>query len=207
MCLTQVGFRVWCKRKLTLLLNRDIVLLKMFTFFLPHVAFGTACSCILLYDWHVHVLLSNRENMFMAAWKQIPSTPFLPFRLHSGSPRCFLELQASGLSHLWHQALSTALHIQISCILCRGGLCYWGMHVKRHWRPLNSRLLIHCHIMDHLGQKEPEKMMHVLKFTTFPEMCRIDPGQWTTLIFSDKCLFNLDSLLSRNMWLSRFLCG
>lgn len=59
--------------------------------------------------------------MFMEAWKQIPSTPFLPFRLHSGSSRCVLELQASGLSHLWHQGLSTALHIQISCILCRGG--------------------------------------------------------------------------------------
>lgn len=27
--------------------------------------------------------------------------------------------------------------------------------MKRHWRPVNSRLLIRCHIMDHLGHKEP----------------------------------------------------
>lgn len=85
---------------------------------------------------------------------------FLRVRLHWGAPRCVLELKLSGLSHLWHQGLSSALHVQISCILCRGGggggqLCCWGMHVKRHWRPVNSRLLIRCNIMDHLGHKEP----------------------------------------------------
>jgi len=87
-----------------------------------------------------------------------------------------------------------------------GGLCCRGMQLKRLWRPLNSRLLIHCHIMDHLGQKEPEKMMHVLKFTAFPEMCGTDLGQNTMLIFSNQCLFNLDSLLGKNMQRCSFLC-
>lgn len=111
-----------------------------------------------------------------------------------------------GVTIVWiesSQGLSTALHIQISCILCRGGqLYYWGMHVKRHWRPLNSRLLIRCHIMVHLGQKEPEKIMPVLRFTTFSEVCGIHPSQRTVLIFSSKCLFNLDGLFSSNAELS-----
>lgn len=32
MCLTQVGFRVWCKRKLTLLLNKDSVVENVYIF-------------------------------------------------------------------------------------------------------------------------------------------------------------------------------
>lgn len=144
----------------------------------------------------------------METWKHIPSTPFLPFLLLSGSLRCVLELQASGLSHLWHQGPSAALHLQISCILCRrgagGGLCYWGMHVKRHWRLLNSRVLIHCHIMDHLGQKEPEKMMHVLKFTTFPK------SVWNRSRPADNAHFLLTNVFlifpsCRNVRLSIFL--
>lgn len=51
--------------------------------------------------------------------------------------------------------------------------------------------------MDHWGQKEAEKKMRTLKFTAFPEVCGIDPGQQTMLIFSDKCLFNTDGLFSR----------
>lgn len=33
------------------------------------------------------------------------------------------------------------------------------------------------------GAKRTRKMMHVLKFTTFPEMCAIDPGQRKALLF------------------------
>lgn len=39
--------------------------------------------------------------------------------------------------------------------------------------------------------------MHALKFTAFPEVCGIDPGKQTMLIFSDKCLFNTDGLFGR----------
>lgn len=53
--------------------------------------------------------------------------------------------------------------------------------------------------MDHLGHKEPggKILMHVLRFTAFPEVCVEQiRAQQTMLIFSSKCLFNLDSLLS-----------
>jgi len=62
-----------------------------------------------------------------------------------------------------------ALHIQISCIPCReGGRGALPLrHVKRHLGPLISRLPLHCHITDHLGQQEPGKMMHALSFTAF----------------------------------------
>lgn len=78
-------------------------------------------------------------------------SPFRISKLRFGPTRLWIESSLTS-------GLSAALHIQISCILCRGGgLHCWGMHVKRHRRPLNSRLLIHCHIMDHLGKKEAEK--------------------------------------------------
>lgn len=128
------------------------------------------------------------------------------------SPPFTISMMCFGVTSLWIESSLTsgAEHSSADLNLLypvQGGLCYWGMHVKRHWRPLNSRLLIHCHIMDHLGQKDAEKMMHVLKFTTFPEVCGIDPGQQTILIFSNKCLFNLEGLFSRYVWKSRFLYG
>lgn len=152
--------------------------------------------------------------MFMKAWKQSPLAPFLPF--HFASIQDLLEMFWTYKPLDWVISdIRSWAQLCKSLVSCAneaggwvvGGLCYWGMHVKRHWRPLKSRLLIHCHIMDHLGQEEPEKMMHVLKFTTFPEVCGIDPSQQTMLIFSDKCLFNLDSLCNRNAPLSPCLCA
>lgn len=44
--------------------------------------------------------------------------------------------------------------------------------------------------------------MPVLRFTTFSDVCGIHPSQRTVLIFSSKCLFNLDGLCSSNAELS-----
>lgn len=161
------------------------------------------------------MLLSNREN-WKCLWRHGNKVLLLLFS-RSILPPFKISLKCFGLTSHWIESSLTSGAEHSSANLLYpvqtrrvgewwGGLCYWGMHVKRHWRPLKSRLLIHCHIMDHLGQEEPEKMMHVLKFTTFPEVCGIDPSQQTMLIFSDKCLFNLDSLCNRNAPLSPCLC-
>ena len=151
---------------------------KCLHFFLPHVVFGSACSCILLYDWHPWeyfylidktCLLRHGNKFLLLCSSRFASIQDLQDVFWSYKPLDWVISDIRG----WAQLCTSKS--PVSC--ARGGLCCWGMHVKRHWRPLNSRLLIHCHIMDHLGQKEPEKMMHVLKFTTFQEMCGTDPGQ------------------------------
>lgn len=191
-----------CRGKLTPLLNREAVLLK---------------TLLLLKFWKCLILFSTFwltcmrwvcENMFAEAWKLIP--PRLP-PLRSSAVR-FRVKRLWIESSLWHQGLSSALHIQISCILCWGGglglgagqLCCWGMHVKRHWRPVNSRLLICCNIMDHLGHKEPGggKIDARIEIYCLPRGVwnRSEPGD--NAHFLQQCLFNLDSPSSGDAWLS-----
>lgn len=111
MCLTKVGLRVGCRRKSTLLSDRDSVVKSVYVF---ESLEESSCVSYFLTDksknsfiWRTKKCSLRYGNIFLS----IASTEDL---------RYVLEVQASGLSHLWHQGLSTALHIQISYILCGG---------------------------------------------------------------------------------------
>lgn len=84
------------------------------------------------------------------------------------------------------------LHSQISCILCRRGplllryACKEALETTKLQAP--DSLSYHASFG---ARKIQEKLLHVLKFIDFPETQMI--------IFSNQCLFNSDSLLSRNM--------
>lgn len=185
-----------CGGKLTPLLNREAVLLK--TFLLPKF---WKCPRLFWTFWLTRVRVVG-ENMFTEAWKQVP--PCLP-ALRS-SALCFrvkaFWIESSLTSGAELSSPRTNLLYPVPGGWGGGGqLCCWGMHVKRHWRPVNSRLLIRCNIMDHLGHKEPgrKKLMHVLRFTAFPEVCGTDPSQETMLVFLQQNVFLIQTVHPEGM--------
>lgn len=112
-------------------------------------------KCLILFStfWLTSMKILG-ENMFMEAWKQLLSS-FPPWRsstLGFRVKRFWIESSLTSGAELSSARTNLLYPVQG---MGGGQLCCWGMHVKRHWRPVNSRLLIRCHIMDHLGHKEP----------------------------------------------------
>lgn len=96
-----------------------------------------------------------------------------------------------GVTSLWIESSLTsgaALHIQISCILCTGSRGVRGEGVLRYAceEALETTQPQAPHSLS-FGAKRTRKRMHVLKFTTFPKMCRTHAGQQIKLSFHSKC--------------------
>lgn len=148
----------------------------------------------------------RKKNILMSSFMDIPS-----------SPLCVCEWCAGPVMRIKSSLTSVVeLGAPKSPASCLAEICARAFLVKRHPRPLNCRLHIHCHIMAHWGkkrkserqsekkkkkQKKKKRTQHMRKFTAIPR------NHWkrTALCTMIVSLVLIERPIGQNVWLSCFV--